>query len=245
MTATRVPARLRHGSAVAVLALIAGGCTPAFPSPPMPLGLTPVDRATAAAWAVSTDPEGHQSYRFHWTLTDERHGSGGGRGSALIAAPDSLRFDFRAALGAGAGAAAVVGDTALWAEPEDQVHKLVPSYPLLWAMIGIAMPPGAGWRAEGHRDARVTAWRYVRGADTVEYVWQGPEGTDRRPVLSAYVSQAGKPVGKVITIYDSTRKLIRSRLDVLANPARLVLDFDRNAKPITFGAEDWRAPSDQ
>ena len=64
-------------------------------------------------------------------------------GSARVAPPDSLRFDVAGPFGAGAAAAAVIGDQPLWAEPPDAVKKLVPNYPLMWAMFGIARQPEA------------------------------------------------------------------------------------------------------
>ena len=71
----------------------------------------------------------HRLHRFKWLFQDERS-SAGGRGSARIAPPDSLRFDVAGPFGSGAAAAAVVGDQPLWAEPPDAVKKLVPNYPL-------------------------------------------------------------------------------------------------------------------
>ena len=47
------------------------------------------------------------------------------------------------------------------------MKKLVPNYPLLWAMFGIARLPAEGEELRGVSDAEVTAWQYVTGGDTV------------------------------------------------------------------------------
>ncbi|MGH7593946.1 MAG: hypothetical protein ACRELE_08870, partial [Gemmatimonadales bacterium] len=158
---------LRPGITLA-WAVLTAGCATAFPSAPMPAGLAPVPLADVNAWVASTRPLEHRTLRFHWHLIAD--GGSGGRGALLIAPPDSLRLDFRGPVGFGTGAAAVVGDSAIWAEPADQVQKFVASYPLLWAMVGIARPPGEEWTVEGRRDASSTAWRYTRGTDRVDYL---------------------------------------------------------------------------
>ena len=56
-------------------------------------------------------------------------------------AGDSLRFDFAGPLGAGRGAAFVVGDSLQWVQGEEGLQKLVPSYPLLWAIMGLPRLP--------------------------------------------------------------------------------------------------------
>ena len=83
---------------------------------------------------------------------------------------DSLRADFRLPLGAGSGALALVGDRGLWAEPEEEVRKLIPNYPLLWALIGQARPPEDRDVVQAYADERMMAWQYVQGADTTNYI---------------------------------------------------------------------------
>ena len=88
--------------------------------------------------------------------------SAGGRGSARIAPPDSLRFDVAGPFGSGAASAAVVGERPLWAEPPDAIDKLVPNYPLMWAMFGVARLPADGAdaaRARGGRGHRLAVRR--------------------------------------------------------------------------------------
>ena len=107
------------------------------------VGAAPVSREQVAEWVRGTLPAEHRLHRFKWLFRDE-NSSAGGRGSARIAPPDSMRFDVAGPFGSGAASAAVVGDQPLWAEPPDAIEKLVPNYPLMWAMFGVARLPEAG-----------------------------------------------------------------------------------------------------
>lgn len=218
--------------------LMLTGCAAAFPRVPMPAVLAPSSAAEANAWVASTRPTAHAQLRFHWSANNQEQS---GRGVVLIAPPDSLRLEYRGPLGMSPGTVAVVGDSALWAQPRDEVQKIVPNYPLLWAMVGVALPPGRGWKVVGHRDATTIAWRYTRGADTVDYVWSHASAT----ILEAYVSEGGKPIGRVTTILSAEGHPAKSRLDVLSEPARLDLTFDKASKPMAFDREFWIAPHDQ
>ncbi len=220
-----------------LLLLVACGGTPGRIAP---AGLAPVTEAQVTAWSAATHPEGNQELRFRFVFTDRRSAAAKGQGSASIAAQDSLRFDFRGPLGQGRGAAVVVRDSAIWAQPQDQVDKLVPSYPLLWAMLGRALPPVGGSDFRGLSDERVTAWRYILGADTVDYV-RSRVGTQE---LRAEVRQGGKRLGVVITTFDANGHPIKSRLDIPSGPARLELNFTRVTKPTQFPADLWDAPRD-
>lgn len=205
-----------------------------------PTGLAPVSEAQVGTWSAATQVAGLQEIRFRFVFTDRRSATAKGQGSASMAAPDSLRFDFRGPLGAGRGAAVVVGDSALWVQPQDQVDKLVPSYPLLWAMLGRALPPVGGSAFRGFSDDRIIAWQFVSGGDTVDYV--RVLGTS--PQLRAEVRQGGNRVGVVTTTFDASGNPIKSRLDVPSGPARLDLNFTRVTKPTSFPADLWNAPSD-
>ena len=231
-----MPRRLNLRAA-ATLAL--AGCATAFPSAPMPASLAPGAVADAGAWAASTRPPGHLILRFHWHLIAE--GGSGGRGAVLIAPPDSLKLSFLGPVGFGSGAAAVIGDSAIWAEPQEQVDKFVVSYPLLWAMVGIARPPAAGWVVQGHQDAAGTAWRYVHGTDRVDYLIRRTAVT----ILEASVRQDGNPIGHVITVLNEDGRPARSRLDILTTRARLEITFDKVTRQTPFDRDSWLAPHDQ
>jgi hypothetical protein len=220
---------------LAFLAACGGGSTRVAPA-----GLLPVTESQVRSWAAATSPEGNQEMRFRFVFTDKRSAAAKGQGRALIAGADSLRFDFRGPLGAGRGAAFVVGDSAIWVQPQDQVEKLVPSYPLLWAMLGRARPPVSAVEYRGLDDERVTAWRYVSGADTVDYVRTKTGMTE----LRAEVRQAGRRIGIVTTVFGPDGALVKSRLDIPSGPARLDLTFNRLTRPGMISADEWDAPRD-
>ncbi|MGH2668527.1 MAG: hypothetical protein ACRDH5_05295, partial [bacterium] len=106
----------------------------------MPQPLEAADRDAAVAWARATLPARRIAIRFRFKYQDSER-RWGGRGQARIAPPDSLRFDYVGPLGLGAGAAVVVGDSAVWADPERNFRSLVPALRLLWAGLGIVRPP--------------------------------------------------------------------------------------------------------
>src|SRR3954447_20429916 len=180
--------RLDRQVILAYLGLAAWACR-AQPGPLLPVSATPVSRAQVLTWVDSTRTPDQRLYRFKWLFRDERS-SAGGRGSARIAPPDSLRFDVAGPFGSGAASAAVIGDRPLWAEPPDAVKKLVPNYPLMWAMFGIARMPDEGAALRGLTKGDVISWRYEGPTDTVEYV----RTTGKPAKLVAEVRHAGKVI---------------------------------------------------
>src|SRR5215207_4827517 len=132
---------------LAYLALALAGCRSA-PGSLVPVAAAPVSGAQVAEWVGATVPPEHRLHRFKWLFQDERS-SAGGRGSARIAPPDSMRFDVAGPFGSGAASAAVVGDRPLWTEPPDAIEKMVPNYPLMWAMFGVARLPEDGATLRG------------------------------------------------------------------------------------------------
>jgi hypothetical protein len=190
------------------------------PGPLLPVGAQPVSEAVVAEWVASTIPSGHQLYRFKWLFQDER-ASAGGRGSARIAPPDSLRFDVAGPFGSGAASAVVVGDRAVWMEPPDAIAKLVPNFPLMWAMFGIARMPPEGAVLRGLATDSVTAWQYAGPSDTVDYVRiRGNPGR-----FLAQVHHAGELIGQAETTLAPDETPLKSRLTVPSVPARLDLTF--------------------
>ncbi|HEX9164797.1 MAG TPA: hypothetical protein VF862_02730 [Gemmatimonadales bacterium] len=212
------------------------GCGGA-PGPVIPLGATPAPVGEAEAWTAERRMEPPVLHRFRWLYRD-RSQSLGGRGSARIADGDSLRFDISGPLGSGRGAAFVVGDSALWAEPEEDVRKLVPNYPLLWAMLGVARMPGAVTEAARYQDAKLTAWRLVSGADTVEFARiAGP------PLkLVAEVRLGGERIGRVETVFAEDGAIKSSRLDIPRAPARLDLTYVSSSRTQPFASDIWVRP---
>jgi hypothetical protein len=205
---------------------------------PIPVGLAPASIEEAALWAASTRPRENRELRFRMSFLDEQ-GSVGGRGRARLALPDSLRFDVVGALGSGRAAAFVTGDTAIWAEPEEDVRKLVPDYHLFWAMLGIARAPNPGSSVRKVADGIVTAWQFVSAGDTLEYIREA--GSAGR--LIAEVRQNGRRVGRVETKFGPDGLPMSSRLVVTERPARLDLTFNQNQKANAFAPDTWTRPA--
>src|SRR5437762_11870686 len=135
--------------------------------------LAPASRDSAVAWASATLPTTPTLIRFRWRYQDERV-KYAGRGSARIAPPDSLRFDYAGPLGLGSGAAVVIGDSVAWADPEKDFRSLVPAIPMLWAALGMVQPPNDEAAVSGAVDStaagRRVIWRFAELEDTLDYV---------------------------------------------------------------------------
>ena len=225
------------------LPVVLAGCASlasGAPGPVLPAALQPVTAAQVSGWVSASHPGERRLLRFKWQFVDADKATAGGSGSARIAVPDSLRFDYRGPLGAGRGAAVVLGDSGLWAEPEDQFKKLVPNYALLWAMLGVVRGPSTEDVLFGLDDERITAWRYVHGIDTVDYA--RTKGTPSQ--LVADVREGGTRIGRVVTTFDDLGAPATSRLDVPAGPVRLTLRFTLVSTPSPLDPEIWHAPRD-
>jgi hypothetical protein len=172
-------------------------------------------------------------YRFKWLFRDER-GSAGGRGSVRVAPPDSLRFDVAGPFGSGAASAVVVGDRALWTEPADAIARLVPNYPLMWAMFGVARLPTGEVTLRGLTDGSTTAWEYAGSSDTVAYARNS--GDPGRFV--AEVRRRGKLFGRAETTIGADGHPLKSRLTVPDPPAQLDLTFLSTTRD-SFGPDIW------
>jgi hypothetical protein len=214
------------------LGLVGAACRSA-PESVLPLGATPIDRDRVVEWVARTIPAHSQLHRFKWLFEDER-GSAGGRGSARVAPPDSLRFDVAGPFGSGAGSAVVIGDRPIWTEPPDVIARLVPNYPLMWAMFGMAMLPADGVVIRGLTRDSITAWEYALAGDTIQYARTGGD-----PVrFFAEVRQAGELIGRAETTLKPDGSLIKARLTVPKPPARLDLTFLSTARA-TFAPDIW------
>ena len=194
----------------------------------------PVSRDELRAWVAQTAPSGYRLQRFRWQLRDDR-GAAGGRGTIRFAAPDSVRLDVAGPFGAGRAAAVVVGDSAVWADPEDAIARLVPSYPLMWAMFGVARLPAPDATVTGQKDSTSTSWRYVSGSDTVAYA----RTAGAAPHLLAEVRQGARVIGRVDATLGPDGRPVTARLTVPSVPARLDLTFTTSATPPAFTPHLW------
>lgn len=219
--------------ACAVLA----GCPRLAPLVPRPLAAG--NRDSAVVWAGATQPTSHMAIRFRWKYQDDQK-RWGGRGQARIAPPDSLRFDYVGPLGLGAGAAAVVGDSTIWADPEQNFRSLVPAVRMLWAGLGIVRSPRAdaavfrGGSPDSGRTFQI--WRFVQGEDTLDY-----RQTRSSPgVLEAEWRQQGKVQARSRTELDVHGKPASARIDFPEGRARFefsVVSVDTTA---VFDPAIWR-----
>ena len=228
--------RRRFTGLVYWLAPLLAACAPRLEPMPVPVGLAESSPDVAIRWADSTRLSTPTDIRFRFSSPD-----GGGRGRARLAPADSIRFDVRGPLGIGRASAFIVGDTAVWTEPEEQIRKLVPNYPLFWAMLGVARRPQPGSTVRGFSDERVTAWQFANGADTVEYVLE--RGTPTR--LLAEVRQSGNRLGRVETRFGPDGFPATSRLTVEKPRSRLDLTVQQHTKVASFAADTWLRPAAQ
>jgi len=227
--------RVDHRLGLFYLGLSATACHGGAAPRLEPVGAGPVERNAVVAWVDSTIPRGSTLHRFKWSFKNERS-TAGGRGSLRIASPDSLRMDVAGPLGAGRAAGVVIGDTALWVDPEKSFNDLVPSYPLLWAMTGVARRPTAGAELRGLTEPTRVFLQFVDGADTVEYLRE--LATPIR--FLAEVRHAGKVVGRVETRLDAAGQPVSSRLTVPSEPAQLDLNFYQHTASNAFPPDTWR-----
>jgi hypothetical protein len=217
---------------VAAYLLLLAGCG-SGPGAVVPVNAPVVSAEQVTQWVSGTVPADRRLHRFKWLFRDEKS-SAGGRGSARIAPPDSLRFDVAGPFGSGAASAAVVGEQPLWTEPPDAIEKMVPNYPLMWAMFGVARLPEDGATLRGLAEGATTAWQYAGPTDTVDYVRTA--GTPAR--LVATVRRGGEMIGRAEATLDTAGAPLEARLVVPSVPARLDLTFLSTA-PADFAPDIW------
>ena len=212
-------------------ALIAGCAAP--PGPLVPVDAAPVGHEQVAAWTAPTAPAGAVVHRFKWQYRDARQ-SVGGRGSARVAAPDSVRFDARGPLGQGRSSAVVVGDSIIWAEPDDNLLDFAPNVVLMWAMFAVAQEPRDETTLLGLERPEFVAWRIIEGGDTLEYV---REPARRR--FRAELRRAGQVIGRTEATLDEAGRPAKARLDVPTAPARLDITFLSSTASEPFARDVW------
>lgn len=224
--------RLDRQILLAYLGLVGAACRGA-PGPVLPAAAPTVSRDQIAEWVSLTIPSQSRLHKFKWLFVDER-ASAGGRGSTRVAPPDSLRFDVAGPFGSGAASAVVVGQRAVWTEPPDAIAKLVPNYPLMWAMFGVAMLPAEGVAIRGVSHDSVTIWQYAGATDTVQYA-----RTAGDPVrFFAEVRHAGELVGRAESTLGPDGAPVKARLTVPSAPAKLDLTFLSTSRA-TFAPDIW------
>jgi hypothetical protein len=198
--------------------------------------LAPAELTQAFAWAQRTVPGHGTAIRFRFLFQDKRrHWSG--RGTARVAPPDSLRFDYAGPLGLGAGAAIVVGDSTVWADPAENFRALVPGIPMLWAALGIVRPPASDAHVESGGAAPRTIWRFVHADDTLDYV--AVDGATR--ILEAEWRRKGKVLARSRTEFDSRALPATARVEFPEVLARFELTVVAVDTAPAFTPALWRS----
>jgi hypothetical protein len=253
LTGQRFPLdRLRPLSYIGACVVLAACPRPLTPLVPLPLA--PASRDSAVAWSRELMPRGSAAIRFRWRFRDERV-SYAGRGTAWVAPPDSLRFDYAGPLGLGSGAAVVLADSVLWADPRGDFESLIPAIPLLWSALGMVRPPAddaavfgevqrgnaaAGGPSGGSAAAAVgperVVWRFARGADTLDYV--ATAGAPR--TLEAEWRREGVIVARSRTEYDAQAMPASARIDFPEASARFELSVVAVDTSAVLAPRLWR-----
>ncbi len=203
----------------------------------VPVALAPANRDSAVAWARTTLPAGRSTIRFRWRYVDARVRYAG-RGSARIAPPDSMRFDYAGPLGLGAGAAVVIGDGVMWADPAANFRSLVPAIPMLWASLGMVQPPGTDDAVFALAEPQRAIWRFAGSeGDTLDFV--ATLAADR--VLEAEWRCGRKVVARSRTQLDSQARPISARIDFPEAPARFELTVVAVDTAVVFPPALWRS----
>jgi hypothetical protein len=223
-------------SYIAACALLIGCRRSLAPLVPMPLA--PVAWDSGRVWATATRPARQTLIRFRWKYRDAGK-SYAGRAAVRLAPPDSLRIDYAGPFNWGAGAALVVGDTTVWADPEKNFRSLVPAVRMLWAGLGVVRPPAVGAAVFGTAvlgpdSARI--WRFVQGEDTLDY--RLARGGVR--VLEAEWRRQGKIVARSRAELDVRAMPANARIDFPEGPARFEFTVGSVDTTVVFDSATWR-----
>ena len=98
-------------------AMMASACARG-PAPLAPEDLPEISRTEVSAWVDGYVPPRAQRYDLRWTYETQK-GKARGRAAVRFVPPDSIRFDYRGPFGR-SGAAMVVGERVVWAEPDEE-----------------------------------------------------------------------------------------------------------------------------
>lgn len=205
------------------------------PAPLIPEPLAPLPADSIASWTGLRGPARPRLLRFVWRYRDERVGVKG-RVAARVVPPDSVRIDWGAPFGAH-GAAVVMGDSLMWAEPKKNFpDSPPPAVMLIWTALGVIRPPHPAMTVFGRRDSTQTVWRYVEGADTIEFRLSAAAPR----VLESEWRREQRLMAHGRTVLDSAGLPQSVRIDVPERPARFELTFVAVDTTATFPPDLWR-----
>jgi hypothetical protein len=193
---------------------------------------------TVAAWSAAFRPTVPLQFELRWRF-ENREGTAAGRASGRYAPPDTLRFDYRGPFGR-SGAALVVGNAAVWSEPEGDVENLVPVAPILWAALGIVPVPAEGTAILGDATPERRAWRYAAGDRVVDYI----RVMHPHPRLLAELREADRILGVVEVTLDTTAAARPVSAEMRFPPQRSTFSLTvRQVDSVAaFPTETWKRP---
>lgn len=231
----RLPGWAYYAGVSCILAVLAG-CG-ARPEPLAPERLPGIDRATVQEWVNEFAPKKALRYDLNWIYQTQR-GRVRGRAAVRLAPPDSIRFDYRGPFGR-SGAAVLVGDSVLWAQPEDDVKRLIPVARLFWAALGVARSPPPGAMLAGGTVNNTRVWQYVAGGERVTYVASRGEPRKLRLEMSLW----DEVVGSVDVRLQDNSNLPSMATIVFPRTATLVVITVEQIEPLSeIDPEIWREP---
>lgn len=209
------------------------------PAPLVPEPLAPVTADSVAGWVGLSGPSRPTMLRFKWRYRDERV-SGAGRGTARVAPPDTVRVDWATTFNIKTGAAVLIGDSLVWADPkQDFPESPPPAVQLIWTALGVMRPPAAAMAVYGGRDSTQTVWRYVDGGgrDTIDFRLQtaGPR------TLEAEWRRDRRVMARSRTVLGPEGLPQSVRVDVPERPARFELTIVAVDTTAEFPAALWRS----
>jgi hypothetical protein len=227
--------RLRRRSYIAACAVLAACHGRPAPLVPEPLAPLPVD--SIVAWSRLSGPRRPVALRFHWKYRDDRRG-GGGRGTARMAPPDSVRVDWATSLNIKTGAAVVLGDSLGWADPkEDFPASAAPAVQFVWIALGVVRPPRATAAVSGSRDSTRALWRYAEDRDTLDFRL----GLVAPRTLEAEWRRAGRVLARGRTLLGPAGLSQSVRIDVPERSARFELTVVGVDSAAIFAPALWRS----
>lgn len=205
------------------------------PQPVAPAGMPPLPLPTVAEWVARHQPAHSRHYDLRWTFETQK-GRVRGRGAIRMVPPDTLRFDYRAPFGR-SGAAVLIGDSLLWAKPEER--NPVPPAPLFWAALGIPLYPRDGAAITGRPLPTERAWRYAFDGDTLTYVITTSES--RR--LRALFRRGGNVIGTVETEFEETTEWPTRATVLFPRSGALFLMTVQEVEPLALvDSSIWEEP---
>ncbi len=200
---------------------------------PKTLGALPAD--SARTWVAAMTPTVPLNYRLRWRFQNQK-GSAGGRAAVRVAPPDTLRFDYRGPFGK-AGSALLIGDTAIWAEPPDDVNQLIPAVPLFWAALAHPLPPTEDDSVSGLIRPRQRVWRYTRGTTVIDFV----EDLGAKPRLRAELRRDGRMIGQTDVHLDpATKRPLDARMLFPGDASQFAFTIEAIDTVAAFDSATWR-----